>query len=116
MGFLDSLRSWFRTEAAEAREVLDHTQSRMATDLDRREAALEAGPSERLEMLQEEISANDDGFEALRDRIEGRSAKADAVEEIAEQARDTAEAARDTGETAIDEAEVVDEGPADGTP
>ncbi len=113
MGFLDSLRNWFRAEAAEAKDVLDHTRARMETDLDRREAELAASPSEKLEMLQEEISAGDDGFEALRDKIEGRSAKADAVEEVAEHGAegDAGDGPADAGDT--DES---GHGPPDDTP
>ncbi len=81
MGFLDSLKTWFRSESADAKDLLGDTKSRLETDLDRREADLAASPAERLERLQEQI-AEDDSFEALRDKVEGRGAKAEAVEEL----------------------------------
>lgn len=82
MGFLDSLKTWFRSESADAKDLLGHTRTRMESDLDRREAELAASPAQRLEQLQEQI-AEDDSFDSLRDKIEGRGAKAEAVEELA---------------------------------
>lgn len=81
MGFLDSLKTWFRSESAEAKDLLGETRGRLETDLDRREADMAASPAERMEQLQEQI-AGDDSFDALRDKVEGRGAKAEAVEEL----------------------------------
>ena len=82
MGFLDSLKTWFRSESADAKDLLGETRDRLASDLDRREAELHATPSERLEQLQEQIADGENSFDALRDKIEGREAKADAVDEL----------------------------------
>lgn len=108
MGFLDSLKSWLRTESADAKDLLGDTHSRMESDLDRREAELAASPAERLEQLQNQI-AEDDSFGSLRDKIEGRAAKADAVEELAVEP-DGAEGA-DPDHADIEDAEVVGETP-----
>ncbi len=108
MGFLDSLKAWFRTESEEARDLLDSTKSRMEADLDRREAEAAATPSERMEQLQEQIADGDDAFDAIRDKIEGRGLRAEAAEEVAE--------AAGAAEDAIEDAELVDEAEADGGP
>lgn len=83
MGLLDSLKAWFRTETADAKDLLDDTRGRLESDLDRREAAAAATPAERMEQLQNEIAAGDDTIDALRDKIEGRGLRAEAVEELA---------------------------------
>lgn len=97
MGFLDSVRSWFRTEAAEAREVGQQARSRMEADLDRREAELNLTPAERMEQLQQQIDDNS-SFEAIQDRIEGLGATAEATADVA----DTDKAARDAANEVLD--------------
>ncbi|MEL6982652.1 MAG: hypothetical protein AAFO29_09545 [Actinomycetota bacterium] len=110
MGFLDSLKTWLRTESADAKDLLGDTKSRMESDLDRREGELAASPAERLEQMQAQI-ADDDSFGSLRDKIEGRAAKADAVEELA----DTPDADEDADiDEAIEDADVVAETPPPG--
>ena len=83
MGFLDSLKAWFRSESEEAREIGRETKSRLEAELDRREAELGATPAEKLDMIQDRI-AQDDPFDELRDKIEGRGAGADATAEVAD--------------------------------
>ncbi|MEM7321924.1 MAG: hypothetical protein AAF531_02465 [Actinomycetota bacterium] len=97
MGFLDSVRSWFRAEAAEARDLGDRTKSRLEADLDRREAELNLTPEERMARIQEEIQ-DDTGFAAIQDRIENRVAGADAAADVA----DVDGAARAAAEEALD--------------
>lgn len=112
MGILDSLKAWFRTEAAEAKDLLGDTKSRLEADLDRREAEAAASPSERLEQLQEQIAAGDDGLDAIRDKIEGRGLRAEAAEDVATVDRTVRETAADTAAAAVDDivdAEVVEE-------
>ncbi|MEM9565931.1 MAG: hypothetical protein AAGA93_25135 [Actinomycetota bacterium] len=106
MGFLDSLKAWFRTESNEARDLLDTTKSRMEADLDRREAEAAATPAERMEQLQEQIADGGDAFDAIRDKIEGRGLRAQAVEEVAD-----VDGAADHD---IEDAELVDEPEGDG--
>jgi len=91
MGFLDSLKTWFRSESAEAKDLLGDTKGRLETDLSRREADLAASPAERFEQLQEQI-AEDNSLDALRDKVEGREAKAEAVEELMVEAETDADA------------------------
>lgn len=85
MGFLDRFRSWLATESAEARDLGRDTKHRLEADLEQREAELAASPSEKLDMLQQEIADSDSSFDQLRDRIEGRSAHASAVEELTDE-------------------------------
>lgn len=95
MGFLDSVKSWFKEEAAEAADLGQETKSRLERDLDRREADLNLTPEERLEQLQDQIADGDDSFAAIQDKIEGRGALADATSEVSEQAKAAADAADD---------------------
>lgn len=108
MGFLDSLKTWLRTESADAKDLLGDTKGRLESDLDRRESELAASPAERLEQMQAQI-ADDDSFGSLQDKIEGRAAKADAVEELA----DIPDGDGDADE-AIEDADVVAESPPPG--
>ncbi len=84
MGFLDSFKSWLRTEAAEAQDLGRETKGRMEADLDRREAELNLTPEERLDKLQDEIADGDSLLDGLRDKIAGREALADATAEVSD--------------------------------
>jgi hypothetical protein len=95
MGFLDSIKSWFRTEAAEARDLGQDTMGRMEADLNRREAELNLTPEERFDQLQQEISDGDSALDALRDKIEGREAVAEASADVADLDRQAVERAQD---------------------
>ena len=82
MGFLDSMKAWFQSEAAEARDLGHETKGRLERDLDRREADLALTPEERLEQLQSKIE-DSTGFKAIQDRIEHKGALADAAADVA---------------------------------
>jgi len=84
MGFLDSLKAWFRTESEEARQIGRETKSRLEADLDRREAELSATPAEKLDSIRDRIAEDDATFGELRDEIERRAAGADATAEVAD--------------------------------
>lgn len=88
MGFLDSLKSWFKAEAAEAKDLGRVTKGRLEADLDRREAELNLTPEQRLEQLQGKIADGDSVFNELQDKIDGRGALADATADLAESAND----------------------------
>jgi chromosome segregation ATPase len=98
------VRSWFQRERAEAADALDGTRQRLEADLDRREAELQATPSERMQQLQDEIASGDDAFEGLRDQIEHRMERANATTELAEA---EAEADGTTDEPEPTDAEIV---------
>lgn len=84
MGFLESVKSWFRSEAAEARQVGRSTKTRLERDLERREAELAATPEQRLEQLQGKIADGDATFEDIQGKIDGRGALADATTDVAD--------------------------------
>lgn len=84
MGFLDSLKAWFRTESDEARKMGREAKGRLEADLERREAELGASPAEKLDIIQDRIAEEDAVFDDLRDKIEGRGAGADATAEVAD--------------------------------
>lgn len=69
--FLDRVKSWFATEANEAKVIKDDAIQNMEADLDRRETELKATPEEKLEMLQKEIAANTNSLEDISIEIEG---------------------------------------------
>jgi hypothetical protein len=106
MGFLDSIKSWLSSEAAEASDLGRDTKGRLEAELDRREAELTADPLERFEQLQAKMADDDDAFGALKDKIEGREMKAHADAEVAEIAQRAAEAVGDTHD--IDGSDVID--------
>ncbi len=81
MGFFDSLKNWFSSEVAEVKESASSAQSRLESEMDRREADLDASPQDKLDQIQGEIA--DDPFAAVRDKIDGQQAHADAIEELA---------------------------------
>ncbi len=84
MGFLDSLKSWLRSEAGELADVKAKLESDLDRDLGEREAKLNESPEEAMERLQREIEANQGSFDAIEDRLAHGQAKADAHAEFAE--------------------------------
>jgi len=82
VGFFDSIKKWFSSEAAEVKESATAAKSRMESEMDRREAELHATPEQKLEQIQSEIT--DDPFAEVRGKIEGQQAHADAVDEVAQ--------------------------------
>ncbi|MGH1491960.1 MAG: hypothetical protein ACRBK7_21655 [Acidimicrobiales bacterium] len=87
MGFLDSFKSWLRTETAEAQDLGRQTKGRMEAELDRREGELNLTPEQRLDQLQDKIADGDSTLDSLREKIEGREALADATGEVADLGR-----------------------------
>ena len=81
MGFFDSVKNWFSSEVAEVKESASSAQSRLESEMDRREADLGASPQDKLDQIQSEIS--DDPFAAVRDKIDGQQAHAEAIEDLA---------------------------------
>ncbi|MFW2380640.1 MAG: hypothetical protein ACN4GZ_02695 [Acidimicrobiales bacterium] len=98
MGFFDSIKKWFSSEAAEVKESATAAKSRMESEMDRREAELHATPEQKLEQIQSEIT--DDPFAELRGKIEGQQAHADAVEELAQTGEETVQEAAEGTDSA----------------
>jgi len=96
MGFFDSFKNWFKSEAAEVKSSVSEVGDKLDRDLTRRERELEMTPSEKLESIQGEIS--DDPFAAARDKIDGAQSKALAKEELAAEANQAEEAAAEAAE------------------
>ncbi len=82
MGLLDSIGGWLKREKADIDDALDELGADLDADLSRKERVLNASPEERLAIIQSEIA--DDPFAEIRDRIEATTAKADAVESLAD--------------------------------
>ncbi len=86
MGFLDSLKTWFRGEADEVRESMDDAAAAMNADLDRREAELTASPQEMMDQLLGEIEQSDQQLDELTAEIQADS---EAAGEVADAAGET---------------------------
>jgi hypothetical protein len=82
MGLLHSISSWFSRESAEVRQSRDDLEQRIETDLTGKEQALSATPEEGVDQLQEAIADSETTFEAIREKIEGTSAHAEALVEL----------------------------------
>ncbi len=81
MGLLDSITAWFKSETADVKDAVGNVTRDLDADLSRKERELTASPAERIDMLQDEIDS-DNSLDAIRDRIDGATAHADAVEEL----------------------------------
>jgi phage shock protein A len=98
VGFFNSVKQWFSSEAAEAKESATAAKTRMEAAMDRREADLSATPVQKLEQIKSEIGA--DPFAEVRDKIDAQQAQADAVDELSQPARgstDDSALAEDSG-------------------
>ncbi len=80
MGLLDSITGWLRKEKSDIGDAIDDATESLDRDVQRKERELDATPEGRIEMIQGEI--DDDPFAAIRDRIEGSTADADAEAEV----------------------------------
>ena len=67
------------------KESATSMKSSLESEMDKREADLQATPEQRLDRIQTEIS--DDPFAEVRNRIEGKQAHADARDELASPVR-----------------------------
>ena len=83
MGLLDSIAAWFKKETADVKEAVSGVTRDLDVNLSRKERDLDASPEERMDLIQEEIQDSDRSLDAIRDRIEGTAAHAEALEELA---------------------------------
>lgn len=101
MGFLDSVTSWFKREAAEVKDSVSGLEQRLDADMSRKERELAATPEEKMDMLAEKIEAEDDAFSAIQDKIDAKQGKALADEELMDEpADDPRPSERTEGESA----------------
>ena len=70
--FWDRVRAVFNREKKDLDELTTEWEQRGNAAMDARERELNATPEEKLAIEQERIAANDEEFEAVRRRIEGR--------------------------------------------
>ena len=68
--WFEKLTSFFRSEKAELDDVMSGTEARWSDALDQAEAGLDASPEDRMSAIQDQIAANDDAFEAIRDSLD----------------------------------------------
>ena len=98
MGFLDSVKSWFRGEADEARKTMDDAAAALNADLDRRETELKASPQEKMDQLLEEIGQSDQQLDEITAEIQSES---EAAGEVADAAGETLRVEGEGPEAAI---------------
>ncbi len=84
MGLLDSLKNFFKTEAAEAKDMLDDVTGAAERSIDAKQRELDATPEERMAMLEDQMADSDDALEQIRQKVEGTLAKPEAEAELAE--------------------------------
>lgn len=82
MGLMDDLRRLLRREAREAKDWVEDAVAGANADLDRAERRLSEDPSERLQATLEDIEQGREGYEAIRDRAEGRTTRPAAEAEL----------------------------------
>lgn len=82
MGFLDRLKAVLGREAADLADAKRNAEARIDADLSRREARLNETPEQAMERIQAEMAANDDSLQAIRDRVGGTGARAEAVRDL----------------------------------
>jgi len=76
----------FKSEAADVKEGLTNVGQALDDELARKEREMAASPDERIDMILEEQAAEDARFDELADKVLGKTADAEAVEEVAEEA------------------------------
>lgn len=69
MGLMDSLKNLITGEVEAANDLKTDVEASWSADLDRREAALNATPEEKIESLQDRIAQNSSFFGELRNRM-----------------------------------------------
>ena len=82
MSLWDTVKSFFAREAADVKEGLDGLKDKLDAELTKREREMEATPSERIEMIEGDMAETESVFDRIEADIDGRSASADADEEV----------------------------------
>ncbi len=84
MGFIDDVKRWLGREAADAKEWVDASVERGHDELDQAERRLSDDPSTRMAALQDDIAANDQAFDSLRDKADAALARPQADADLVE--------------------------------
>ena len=72
MTFWESVKAFLRREASDVKDGFEDLKDRFDAELTKREAELEATPSERLEMIRDDIEQSDTVFDRIEDKIDSR--------------------------------------------
>ncbi len=72
MSFWDKVKSFLASEAKDVKEGIDALRDKLDAELTKRERELEASPSERIDMLEEEMDATDSVFDRIEADIDAR--------------------------------------------
>ena len=96
MSWWQNLLKIFRSEAADVKEGLTKFGETLDQELAKKEAEMAATPNERVDMIMEEIEA-DDALSRIEDKIKSQQAGLDAADEV-EEARASAEVEREEGD------------------
>lgn len=72
MSFWDKVKAFLAGEVKDVKEGVDALRDKLDAELTKRERELEASPSERIEMLKEEMDATGSEFERIEADIDAR--------------------------------------------
>lgn len=84
----DSVRAFFKREAADVREGLDLLRQKLDAQMTRREAELEATPAERVDMIREDIESSGSVLDDIEAKIDERLETAKGESEVSDLAGD----------------------------
>ena len=84
MSFWDSVKTFLSREAADVKEGIDGLKDRLDAELTRRQEELDATPSERLDMILEDIDSDGSVFEGIEAKISQRLGEGEGAAEVAE--------------------------------
>lgn len=84
MSWWNRLKAIFKSEASDVKEGLGKVGKSLDEELARKERELAATPEERIDMILEQQQAEDARFQELQDKVLGKTAEADAVDEVAD--------------------------------
>ncbi len=77
MSLWDRLVAIFKREAADLKEGLTRAGDTLSEELDRKQRELDAEPHERVDMILDEIDAEDQRFDELEQRVRDHTADED---------------------------------------
>ena len=82
MALWDSVKRFLKREAADVKDGFEDLRDNFEAELTRREDELAAAPSERLDMIKEDIEASADAFDNIEAKVNERMAAGNAVAEL----------------------------------
>ena len=82
MALWDSIKGFLKREAADVKDGFEDLRDKFDAELTCREDELAATPSERLDMIKEDIEADGDVFDRIEAKVNERMAAGNAVAEL----------------------------------